>query len=618
MSKTTDTILLIRQAQSGNTESLHRLAEIATPRLRSHVYRMTLQEDLTADIVQESILEMLRIIGKLKQADKFWPWLYGIATNKLHRHHRNERKHNGPRIEEIGFGGVSQEQQQGLENLLSQELRQIISRAMQGLKPRHRAILSMRCYEEMSYAEIAEVLNCNQFAAQMLFLRAKRALRKQLSKEGLGKGALMMVLVMFGKMTASSEVAAAQLTISAAATQVGLGAAVAATVLSKGAAVTVMTAGVIGTGVVMNHPSSDISNGATVIEPNIPIRTTAPIKTIKAEPDQSWYFFPDGPGGAVMLRQTVQDSAGREACVALQNELVNYHYDVRREILYQDNWRWYNEDLSVMQLPTDPPTFQTFLNQAQGLTGQPKPAQFLPMRRDGLLVIASHDARESDITQVARHENILEEEYFQFVWPAGTPVVDRRDKMHQRGWTTFNITGQVAGKDVSGYGQIPFLYAMKNRHPAWLQIHIGDLYLVDTPQWGYLRDETGSSLALSPGSLLRGLSRPWMGLHTIDMVRRDAALYQIPFSTRRIDEAIVEVILTEKDISLGYRIGLQSDLVEEITITGNGFEGQIEFHYHDEPRPDAVRIPYVSQSLDSQGELHTLWIMEVLQASMTK
>ncbi|MBN1818142.1 MAG: RNA polymerase sigma factor [Sedimentisphaerales bacterium] len=618
MPETTDTILLIRQAQSGNTESLHRLAEIATPRLQSHVYRMTLQEDLTADIVQESILEMLRIIGKLKQADKFWPWLYGIATNKLHRHHRDERKHNGPRIEEIGFGGVSQEQQQGLENLLSQELRQIISRAMQGLKPRHRAVLSMRCYEEMSYAQIAEVLNCNQFAAQMLFLRAKRALHKQLSRQGLGKGALMMTLVLFGKMTASSEAAAAQLTISAAGMQVGLGAAVAATVLSKGAAVTFMTAGAISAGVVLNNTSSEMRSDPATAEPHTPAKTTAVIGTNHSEPSQSWYFFPEGPGGAVMLRKTILDESGREVCITLQNERDNYHYDIAKNILFQDNWRWYNKDLSVLSLPTDPPALQTFLNQTQGLNEQSGSARFLPMRRDGLLVIASHSAQESDITRVAQHENILEEEYFQFVWPAGTPVVDRRDTMHQRGWTTFDMAGQIAGKAVSGYGQIPFRYAEKNRHPAWLQIHIGSLYLVDTPQGGYLRDAAGSVRSLLPGSLFHGLSRPWMGLHAIDTVRRDAALYQILFTTRKIDESYIEVILCEEDISCIFRIGLQSDLVEEIAFKGDGLEGRIKFNYHQEPLSDALRIPYVSQSRHSQEVEQSLWLMDISRAGLAK
>jgi hypothetical protein len=50
----------------------------------------------------------------------------------------------------------------------------------QSVSERHRTILSLRGFEELSYAEISQVLGCSEFAAQMLFLRAKRALAKEL------------------------------------------------------------------------------------------------------------------------------------------------------------------------------------------------------------------------------------------------------------------------------------------------------------------------------------------------------------------------------------------------------------------------------------------------------
>ena len=49
---------LIKKAQLGDRESLSRLAEVARVHLREYVLRLTLQEDLTEDIVQESILDL--------------------------------------------------------------------------------------------------------------------------------------------------------------------------------------------------------------------------------------------------------------------------------------------------------------------------------------------------------------------------------------------------------------------------------------------------------------------------------------------------------------------------------------------------------------------------------
>ena len=86
MDRPVNEIELVEQARQGDKASLNRLAEMARERLRVYVYRLTQKDDLTQEIVQESLLEMCKILGKLQKTDRFWPWLYGIATNKLHRH----------------------------------------------------------------------------------------------------------------------------------------------------------------------------------------------------------------------------------------------------------------------------------------------------------------------------------------------------------------------------------------------------------------------------------------------------------------------------------------------------------------------------------------------------
>ena len=82
---------------------------------------------------------------------------------------------------------------------------------MQKLRTRHKAVLVMRCYDGMSYGDIAESMGCNEFSIRMLFVRAKRALQKELLRNGFGRGSLLAALIVFGKMTAPSKAAAAQL-----------------------------------------------------------------------------------------------------------------------------------------------------------------------------------------------------------------------------------------------------------------------------------------------------------------------------------------------------------------------------------------------------------------------
>ena len=112
---------------------------------------------------------------------------------------------------------------------------------MSCLKTRHRAVLAMRCYEQMSYDEVAESLGCSNIAARMLFYRAKKSLGKELARHGLGKGGVLMALILFGKLTATTEAAVAGISVSAASLKIGIPATVISILLSKSLLVTLLS-----------------------------------------------------------------------------------------------------------------------------------------------------------------------------------------------------------------------------------------------------------------------------------------------------------------------------------------------------------------------------------------
>src|SRR4030042_1651184 len=116
-------IELIRGAQRGERECLEELAQQARGRLRTYVFRLTQQEDLTQEIVQESLLEMFKVIGKLREADRFWPWLYGIATNKLRRFYRTESTQRSVAVSSVQNKRAFRDRQDGFENLVGEELK---------------------------------------------------------------------------------------------------------------------------------------------------------------------------------------------------------------------------------------------------------------------------------------------------------------------------------------------------------------------------------------------------------------------------------------------------------------------------------------------------------------
>jgi len=624
-------IELIRAAQRGDRQCLDQLAEVARERLRTYVYRLTQRDDLTQEIVQESLFEMCKVLGKLKYADRFWPWLYGIATNKLRRYYRTEHTQRKLAVNSAAKKELLRDRQDGLERLVSEELKQIVSEAMAKLRTRHKAVLVMRCYDGMAYSDIAQSMGCSEFSTRMLFLRAKRALQKELSRNGFGKGSLLAALVLFGKMTAPTEAAVAQVSVTAAATKVGLLAGIVGLATTKTAIVSLTAAGALTAGTIITT-SGPWKQGAEGPSPS-PVSSQAIGRFGQSSNgnEEYWYYFPQGPDEPMMLRAKSGAVGDRSYWEVLQNDRANYYY--HNDSVFINNHRMCNSDLSVLKVPTDDPKLTDFLNQVEASPLDVRRASTKPISATGkgLLVIAARSQAEDDKrTWVIRHYNVLEEDYFQSDWPATTTVVDNRDVMHRRGWTYFRVTGKVSGQNVSGTGRIPFVYLTSRRYSPWLKLQVGSLTIVDTYKEAYLcraAKPADQIAAYKGGSFFKGLARPWMGLHTIDTVRRDAAEQRIWFETKPATgpsgSQFAQVELTCKGLRIVYRIDLETDVIEEITfLAGQDEIGNLKFSYLqsiDEGSSEFVPPGRPRQSAVGgapKGSPGLLWLVHLVEGSL--
>ena len=583
MHEKSDSIELVRQARLGDRKSLEDLAKAVRGRLYAYVYRIVLRDDLAQDIVQETMLEMFKLIGNLEKEDKFWPWLRGIAFNKIRRHYAKEHRHRTVPISTLPQQGSKQHTHQGLANLVSDELKQLVLRSMQKLKPRHRKVLTMRCYEEMQYSEIAELMGTTEISARVLFCRAKKSLQRELSRNGFGAGALLTALVLFGKLTAPSQAAAANVSVTAATVKVGLVAGLVGMVGGKAAIVSVATAGALAVGTVVVTSGTDsktmMVHGA---ESAANKQIVVGARQQSMDDEECWYYYPFEAGGPVMMRLVKTDPrAGRSYCERLQNEQANYYFDNRKNTIYINNHRVWRSDLSVWRLPADKADLRQFLSQVEG---HREKAEYIRRDGDGLLVIVKRGGKEpSSRPQVTRHYNVLDEEYFIYSWPGQAKVIDNRDTMHKRGWTYFRCTGRMNGTKVSGSGRLPFVYAASWQHRPWLKVQMANgVTIADNGQQACVWAGDGKMVArYQGGSFFVGLGRPWMGLHTIDTVRRDAAQERLRFETRHTpgsDKA--QVLLTCEQGKLVYTIDLETDVIDKIKLSPtNGRGGELIFSY---------------------------------------
>jgi len=246
MSDNINYLELLRNAQLGDRKSVNRLVELTRGKVCAYIYRVTLDNVLAQDLSQETMLEMIKSLKRLKfkHASQFWDWLFRTALGRIQMYFRRQQHEKTVQISAFDKERLSKlkssDYSEGLKSLISNELSEAIFEAMGKLKFRHRNILVLRCFEQRSYSEIASIMDCSEMAAQVLFFRAKRSLKRQLSKHGFGKGLLLSALALFAKATAPTEAATAG-TVTATSIKVGF----AATVI--GAAATKLGIAVIST-----------------------------------------------------------------------------------------------------------------------------------------------------------------------------------------------------------------------------------------------------------------------------------------------------------------------------------------------------------------------------------
>jgi RNA polymerase sigma-70 factor, ECF subfamily len=226
---------LIHEAQLGNKESINRLAELAGDRLYAYIYRLTLDQTITQDILQETILFMIQSINQLEHVDHFWGWLFRTAMGKVQHYHRDLKRRKTVELSEDErlyiHNRVSADFNDGLTELLRKELSDAVFMAMKRLKMNYRNILILRCFENLEYAQIATVMNCSELRSRVTFFRAKNSLRRQLAMQGFGKYYLLIALALFGIVTTSAKASSA--TITASSLEVGFTASLIATITSK-------------------------------------------------------------------------------------------------------------------------------------------------------------------------------------------------------------------------------------------------------------------------------------------------------------------------------------------------------------------------------------------------
>ena len=159
-----------RLALQGNAAARDRLFEQIYARiLRYHRKLASGNPGLAEELTQESMVRVIRSFEQLREAERFVPWAFRIATNVWRDHHRAKNPPDPEGKPEASPGTAGRE-----------EFAQRVLEAVGRLPETYRAVLTLRYLEGMEYEAMADVLDTPVPTLRSQIARGRQMIRRQL------------------------------------------------------------------------------------------------------------------------------------------------------------------------------------------------------------------------------------------------------------------------------------------------------------------------------------------------------------------------------------------------------------------------------------------------------
>jgi len=175
---------LVEQVRSGNTQAFSRLVAELEPFVKGSAMKVCRDPSKADETAQDTLIAMYRKLHQFDGSSLFCTWIFSIVVNncKMQRRRRNIDRASIPidtamETESLSISGTPTSPE---TQMLTEELRRVISAAVEALPEDYRTVFVLRDLEHLSTEETARSLGLTEAAVKSRLHRARGRVKEHL------------------------------------------------------------------------------------------------------------------------------------------------------------------------------------------------------------------------------------------------------------------------------------------------------------------------------------------------------------------------------------------------------------------------------------------------------
>ena len=176
---------LVKRVQKGDKGAFDVLVLKYEHKIVNLVMRYVRDPELALDISQEAFIKAYRALPRFRGDSAFYTWLYRIAVNTAKNYLAAQRRRpmdielDMQDPDQYGLHAKLKETDTPEGLTISQELQEVLERAIEALPDDLRTAIILRELDGMSYEEIAQTMDCPVGTVRSRIFRARDAIGKK-------------------------------------------------------------------------------------------------------------------------------------------------------------------------------------------------------------------------------------------------------------------------------------------------------------------------------------------------------------------------------------------------------------------------------------------------------